>query len=104
MILSFTVLYNNKEYHPILNQIYDILAELHKQGKLIALCKVPAHTGIKGNEEASKQLIDMPGMIIIRLPHTGKGNGKTILASYTTLNHTTAVGNTKPNYILDTLD
>ena len=46
-------------------QIYDILAELHNQGKQITLFKVPAHIGIKGNEEAdkiAKQVIDMPGM------------------------------------------
>ena len=46
---------------------------------------------------------------------SGKGNGKTILLSYTTLNHaskngkgpTTVVGNTRSNrvgYVLDTLD
>ena len=40
--------------HPILNQIYDILTQLHNQGKQDTLCKVPAHIGIKGNEEADK--------------------------------------------------
>ena len=43
---------------------YDTLAELHYLGKQITLCKVPAHIGIKGNEEAgkaTKQAIDMPG-------------------------------------------
>ena len=50
------------ENHPILNQLYNILAELHNQGKQITLFKVPAHIGIKGNEEtdkAAKQAIDM---------------------------------------------
>ena len=28
---------NNKESYPILNQIYDILAELHNQGKQITM-------------------------------------------------------------------
>ena len=59
---------NNKENHLILNQIYDILADLQK--KNITLCKVPAHTGIKGTEEAdkaAKQAIDMPGRITTRL-------------------------------------
>ena len=54
----------------------------------------------------------MPGMTMIRLTYTGwlgtlngKGNGKTVLVSYTSLNHasksgkvpTTAVGNTRLN-------
>ena len=54
---------NNRGNHPILNQIYDILVELHNQGKQITLCKVHAHTRIKGNEEA----IDMLGMTTKRL-------------------------------------
>ena len=45
---------NNRENHPILNPIYDILTELHNQGKQIKLCKVPACIGIKGNEKADK--------------------------------------------------
>ena len=45
---------NNRENQPILNQIYDILSEFHNQEKQITLCKVPAHIGIKGNEEANK--------------------------------------------------
>ena len=64
---------NNRENHLILNQIYDILAELQNQGKQITLCKVPAHIGVKGNEEAdiaAKQAIDMTGMTTTRLPHT----------------------------------
>ena len=32
----------------------DILTELHNQGKLLTLCKVPAHIGVKGNKEAKK--------------------------------------------------
>ena len=39
----------NKENYPILNQIYDILAELQAQDKMITLCKVPAHMGNKRN-------------------------------------------------------
>ena len=64
---------NNRENHPILNQIYDILAELHNPGKRIKLCKVPAHTDIRRNEEANKaakQAIDMLGLTTTRLPHT----------------------------------
>ena len=34
--------------------LYDILAELHSQGKQINLSKVPAHIVIKGNEKADK--------------------------------------------------
>ena len=45
---------NSRENHTILNQIYDILAELHKHGKQIILCKVSANIGIKGNEEVDK--------------------------------------------------
>ena len=64
---------NNRENHPILNQINDVLAELHKQGKHIILFKIPAHIGIKGNKEAdkaAKQTIDLSWMTAIRLPHT----------------------------------
>ena len=55
---------NNRENHSILNQIYDILAELHNQEKLITKCKIPANIGINGNEEtdkATKQAIDIQG-------------------------------------------
>ena len=70
---SMLAIENNKENHTILNQMYDILAELHNKGKQIILCKVPAHIGIKGNEEAdkaAKQAIDMPGITTTRLPYT----------------------------------
>ena len=63
---------NNRENHPILNQIYDVLTELHIQGKLITLYKAPAHIGIRENKEAheaAKQAIDMPGMTRTRPPH-----------------------------------
>ena len=79
---------------------YDILVELHNQGKEITLYKVSAHIRIDGNEEAAKSAIDITEMTTTRLPHTdyfrslgglktssGKGNGKTVLLSYTTLNH-----------------
>ena len=69
---SMLVIENNREKHPILNQIYDILSGLHNQGKQLTLCKVPAHIGIKGNEEADKavkQAIYMPVMTITRLPY-----------------------------------
>ena len=33
LLNSMLVIENNRENHPILNQIYNILAELHKQGK-----------------------------------------------------------------------
>ena len=59
----------NKENHSILNQIDDIPAELQAQDKKITLCKVPAHIGIKGNEEA-KQETDMPEMTMTKLSHT----------------------------------
>ena len=55
----------NKENHPILNQIYDILAELQTQDKKIIQCKVPPHIGIKGDQEVdktAKQVINMPGL------------------------------------------
>ena len=61
---------NNRESHPMLNQIYDVLTELHNQEKQLALCKVPAHIGIKGNEETDKEEIDMLGMIITILLYT----------------------------------
>ena len=70
---SMLAIENNRENHPILNQIYDILAELQNQGKQITICKVPAHIGVKGNEEANKaakQAIDIPGMTTTRLPYT----------------------------------
>ena len=55
----------NRENYPILNQIYDILTELHNQVTQHTLCKVPAHIEIKGNEEedkATKQAKDMSEM------------------------------------------
>ena len=67
---SMLAIQNNRENHTILNQIYDILVELHNQGKLITLCKVPAYIGIRGIEEAAKQAIDIPEMTTTRLPHT----------------------------------
>ena len=63
----------NKENHPILNQIYNILAELQAQDKKITLCKVSAHMGIIKNEEAdkaTKQAIDMPRVTTTRIPYT----------------------------------
>ena len=53
--------------------MYDILTKLHNQEKLINLCQISAHTGIKGNEETDKattQAIDMSGMTTTRLPYT----------------------------------
>ena len=47
-----------------------MLTELHNLGKQIILCKVPAHIGIKGNEETAKQAIDIPWMTTTRLPYT----------------------------------
>ena len=52
MLNSMLAIENNRENYLILNQICDILAKLHDHGKQITLCKVPAHRGIKGNEEA----------------------------------------------------
>ena len=54
MLSSILAIENNRENHPILNQIYDILTELHNQGKQLTLCKVLAHIGVKENEEADK--------------------------------------------------
>ena len=62
----------NKENHSILNQIYDILAELQSQDK-ITLYNVAAHMGIKGNKEAdkaAKEVIDMPGITTTISPYT----------------------------------
>ena len=60
----------NKEYHPILNQIYitSYQNSMHKTEKII-LCKVPTHIGIKGNKKTEKQAIDMLEMTT-RLPYT----------------------------------
>ena len=98
----------NKENHLILNQIYDILEKFWKLDKKIMLCKVPAHKGVKGNEEVSWPSggLGTPNC---------KGNWKTALVSYTILNHaskngkmhTMAVSNTRSKwagYGLDTLD
>ena len=54
---SMLAIDKNRENHPILNQIYDIIAELHNQEKQITLYKVLAHIGIRGNEEADKATI-----------------------------------------------
>ena len=70
---SMLAIKNNSENHPILNQIYDILTELHNQGKEFTLCKVPVDIEGKENVEADrspKQAIGMPGMITTRLPYT----------------------------------
>ena len=50
----------NKENHQILNQIYNILAELQEQGKKIIMCKEPA----------ANEALDMPGVPTTRLPYT----------------------------------
>ena len=105
--------------------------ETDTAGKLITLCKVPAHIRIKENEEsnkAAKQAIDMPGVTTTKLPHTDyyltmwrarnsewQGEWEKNTTRYTTLNHpskngkvpTTAVSNTRSNwvgYVLDTLE
>ena len=73
LLSSMLAINNNRENHPTLNQIYDILAEFHNQGKLITLCKVTVHIGIKENEETNKtakQTIYMLGMTMTRLPLT----------------------------------
>ena len=65
LLSSMLAIKNNRENHPILNQICHILTELHKQGNHIILCKVSVHIGIEANEEtgkAAKQTIEMPGM------------------------------------------
>ena len=90
----------NKENCPILNQIYDVIAELQEQNKNITLCKVPAHGRIKGNkggDEAAKETMDTPRVTTTRLLYTDyyltnrkllnrKGSGKMIVANYTTSN------------------
>ena len=63
----------NKEKFPILNQTYDILAELLAKDKKNTLCKVPAHIGTEWYEEAdrtAKEEIDMPWITTTRLPYT----------------------------------
>ena len=60
----------NKENHPILNQTHDNLAELQEKDKKIIMCKVLAHMRIKGNKEAAKEALDMPGVITTRLSYT----------------------------------
>ena len=62
---------NNRENHPILNQIYDIHTELHNQGKQITLCIVPAQE-LKETKKQTKL----------------QKNGKV---------HTTAIGNMRSN-------
>ena len=63
---------NNRENHPILNPIYDILTKLQNQENRLTLCKFPANIGNKRNEKAAKQAIDIPGseMTTTRLPYT----------------------------------
>ena len=68
---SMLAIKNNRENHPILNQIYDILTELHKQGKQLILCKVTAHIGNEETDKAAKQAIDIPGMTTTRLLYSG---------------------------------
>ena len=70
---SMLAIRNNRENHQILNQIYDIITELLNKGKQLTLCKIPAHIGVKGNEEtgkAAKLAIYMSGMTTTRLLYT----------------------------------
>ena len=45
----------NEENHQILNQIYDVLAELQAQDKKITLYKVPAHRKLMKTKNQIKQ-------------------------------------------------
>ena len=49
--------------------MYDILAELHNQGKLIILYKGPAHIGNEEVDKAAKRAIDML-MVTTKVPYT----------------------------------
>ena len=56
-----------KENHPILNQVYNILAKLQNQNKQII------HSEIKINDETqitAKQPLGMTGITTTRLPYT----------------------------------
>ena len=44
---SMLAIENNRKNYPILNQIYDMLTELHNLGKKLTRCKIPAYIGIK---------------------------------------------------------
>ena len=66
---SILAIENNRENQPILNQIYDILTELHSQKKQLTQYKVPVHIGIKGNKEAD-QAADILEMTTTRLHYT----------------------------------
>ena len=57
----------NRENHSILNQIYDMLAELKIQGEHITLWRVLAHMKIKGNKAPAK---DMSEVATLRQPYT----------------------------------
>ena len=69
---SILAIENNRENYLILNQIYDILAELYNQEKKITLCKFLEYMGINGNEEAAKQAT---GITTTKLPHTDQQEG-----------------------------
>ena len=58
-----------KENHPILNQMYNILAELQAQDKKITMCKVHAHIGIEENEvyKLGNEAMDIPKVTTTRL-------------------------------------
>ena len=63
----------NKKNHPILNQIYDILAIIQAQDRKVTLWKVLAHMRNNRNEEAdkaAKEVIDMPGITTTISPYT----------------------------------
>ena len=69
---SMLTIEKNRQNHPILNQIYDILTELQNQEKQLKLCKDPAHIEIKGNEETDKaaKTGNIPGITTTRLSYT----------------------------------
>ena len=48
---------NNRENHPILNQIYDIQTELHNQGKQLTLCKSLHTQELKETKKQTTQQI-----------------------------------------------
>ena len=44
--------------HPIICKILHQLIKVHKQGKTVKICRVPAHIGINGNEAADEAARD----------------------------------------------
>ena len=107
----YEVIEYNKEQNPILNQIYDILADVQKQ---ITLCKILSHVWVRENKKIDKSSKQAMHYRTIRMAKKSKRQ-REWEKSTRKLNYikphievsTVVVGNMRSNYVgslLGTLD